>query len=30
MNYTRYEGKKTEIKEVIDLAETLPFLQNAV
>src|SRR5699024_6661632 len=25
MNYTRYEGKKTEIKEVIDLAETLPF-----
>lgn len=25
MNYSRYEGKKTDIKEVIDLAETLPF-----
>lgn len=25
MNYSYYEGKKTEIKEVIDLAETLPF-----
>ena len=25
MNYSYYEGKKTDIKEVIDLAETLPF-----
>ena len=25
MNCSRYEGKKTDIKEVIDLAETLPF-----
>lgn len=25
MNFARYEGKKTDIKEVIDLAETLPF-----
>lgn len=25
MNYSFYEGKKTDIKEVIDLAETLPF-----
>lgn len=25
MNYAYYEGKNTDIKEVIDLAETLPF-----
>ncbi len=25
MNYSCYEGKKTDVKEVIDLAETLPF-----
>lgn len=25
MNYSYFEGKKTETKEVIDLAETLPF-----
>lgn len=25
MNYSCYEGKKTDIEEVIDLAETLPF-----
>ena len=25
MNFSRYEGKKTDIREVIDLAETLPF-----
>ena len=25
MNYACYEGKNTDIKEVIDLAETLPF-----
>ena len=25
MNYADYEGKNTDIKEVIDLAETLPF-----
>ena len=25
MNYSYYEGKNTDIKEVIDLAETLPF-----
>ena len=25
MNYAYYEGKGTNVKEVIDLAETLPF-----
>ena len=25
MNYAYYEGKNTDVKEVIDLAETLPF-----
>ena len=29
MNYSYYEGKKTDIKEVIDLAETLPFFFRA-
>lgn len=29
MNYAYYEGKGVDIKEVIDLAETLPFLQSA-
>ena len=29
MNYSSYEGKKTDIKEVIDLAETLPFFFRA-
>ena len=28
MNYSYYEGKKTDIKEVIDLAETLPFFSE--
>ena len=28
MNYSSYEGKKTDIKEVIDLAETLPFFSE--
>lgn len=30
MNYAVYEGKNIDIKEVIDLAETLPFLHRAV
>ena len=25
MNYAYYEGKGTDVKQVIDLAETLPF-----
>ena len=25
MNFASYEGKNTDVKEVIDLAETLPF-----
>ena len=25
MNYACYEGKSTDVKEVIDLAETMPF-----
>ena len=28
MNYAYYEGKNTDIKEVIDLAETLPFFSE--
>ena len=28
MNYSRYEGKKTDIKEVIDLAEPCLFLRS--
>ena len=28
MNYACYEGKNTDIKEVIDLAETLPFFAD--
>ena len=28
MNYVCYEGKNTDIKEVIDLAETLPFFAD--
>ena len=28
MNYSYYEGKKTDVKEVIDLAETLPFFSE--
>lgn len=28
MNYAFYEGKNTDIKEVIDLAETLPFFAD--
>ena len=28
MNYAVYEGKNIDIKEVIDLAETLPFLSS--
>lgn len=26
MNFSMFEGKKTEPKSVIDLAETMPFL----
>lgn len=29
MNYTYFEGKDTNVKEVIDLAETMPFLPSA-
>lgn len=28
MNYSFYEGKKTDVREVIDLAETLPFFAD--
>lgn len=28
MNYSCYEGKKTDVKEIIDLAETLPFFSE--
>ena len=28
MNFSYYEGKKTDVKEVIDLAETLPFFSE--
>ena len=28
MNYAYYEGKNTDVKEVIDLAETLPFFSE--
>lgn len=28
MNYSHYEGKKTDVAEVIDLAETLPFFSE--
>lgn len=30
MNFSRFEGKGTEIPKVIDLAETMPFLRTAV
>lgn len=30
MNYAYYEGKGVEIREVIDLAETLPFCRTQV
>lgn len=29
MNYTYFEGKDTNVKEVIDLAETMPFSPSA-
>lgn len=29
MNFNRFEGKEINPKQVIDLAETLPFLRNA-
>ena len=28
MNYAHYEGKNIPVKEVIDLAETMPFLRK--
>ena len=28
MNFSMFEGKKTEPKAIIDLAETMPFLQT--
>ena len=30
MNYAHYEGKGIDVKEVIDLAETMPFFSNVV
>ena len=28
MNFTRYEGKGIEVREMIDLCETMPFCRN--
>ena len=28
MNYAYYEGKSTDVKEVIDLAESMPFFAD--